>query len=224
MFSLSFWASALLTVPLGWSWADTQNVSIEQPSSLVRATIGGSAVLECRSKTDLPAGPVKWFKGTGPNRELIYSDTGSYSRVQKVNNTNRMLDIRISNITSQDEGVYYCIKFNKNPENELGSGGGTRLIVGESSSSSGILIAATAGSVSFILILLVFCCYFKRQKGPSRCLARPEASKKNPSQGEPTRNNEIVYADLQPIGENSQSVSPAERKGLHSEYATIHVQ
>ncbi|XP_072488523.1 tyrosine-protein phosphatase non-receptor type substrate 1-like isoform X2 [Notamacropus eugenii] len=189
MFSLSFWASALLTVPLGWSWADTQNVSIEQPSSLVRATIGGSAVLECRSKTDLPAGPVKWFKGTGPNRELIYSDTGSYSRVQKVNNTNRMLDIRISNITSQDEGVYYCIKFNKNPENELGSGGGTRLIV-----------------------------------GPSRCLARPEASKKNPSQGEPTRNNEIVYADLQPIGENSQSVSPAERKGLHSEYATIHVQ
>ncbi|XP_072484124.1 signal-regulatory protein beta-2-like isoform X2 [Notamacropus eugenii] len=129
MFSLSFWALVLLTLLNIWAWADTQNVSIEQPSSLVRATIGGSAVLECRSKTDLPAGPVKWFKGTGPNRELIYSDTGSYSRVQKVNNIKQILDIRISNITSQDEGVYYCIKFKKSPESEFASGGGTHLIV-----------------------------------------------------------------------------------------------
>ncbi|XP_072484122.1 uncharacterized protein [Notamacropus eugenii] len=108
----------------------TQNVSIEQPSSPVTATIGGSALLPCRSKTDLPAGPLKWYKGSGPIREVIFSDRRLYSRVQKVNNTNRILDICISNITSQDEGVYYCIKFKKSPEMELASGGGTHLIVG----------------------------------------------------------------------------------------------
>ncbi|XP_027725310.1 tyrosine-protein phosphatase non-receptor type substrate 1-like isoform X3 [Vombatus ursinus] len=188
MFSLSFWASALLTVLNCWAPADTQDMSIEQPSSFVTATIGGSAVLRCRSKIDLPAGPVRWYKGTGPNRVLIYSDKERCPRVQKVENTNRVFDIRISNITSQDEGVYYCIKFKKNPENETSSGGGTHLIC------------------------------------PSRCLARPEASKKNQSQRELTRNNEIVYADLQPIGKNPQSMRPAEEKGLHSEYATIHVQ
>ncbi|XP_027725309.1 tyrosine-protein phosphatase non-receptor type substrate 1-like isoform X2 [Vombatus ursinus] len=198
-------------------------MSIEQPSSFVTATIGGSAVLRCRSKIDLPAGPVRWYKGTGPNRVLIYSDKERCPRVQKVENTNRVFDIRISNITSQDEGVYYCIKFKKNPENETSSGGGTHLIL-QSQISSGVLIAATAGSVSLILVLLALCYYFKRQKGPSRCLARPEASKKNQSQRELTRNNEIVYADLQPIGKNPQSMRPAEEKGLHSEYATIHVQ
>ncbi|XP_020821378.1 tyrosine-protein phosphatase non-receptor type substrate 1-like isoform X2 [Phascolarctos cinereus] len=188
MFSLSFWASALLTVLNCWSWVDSQDVSVEQPSRQVTATIGGSAILQCRSKTNLIAGPVRWYKGTEPNRELIYSDKESCPRVQRVENTNRVFDIRIINITSQDEGVYYCIKFQKNPEDEVSSGGGTHLIC------------------------------------PRRCLARPEASKKNQSQRETTRNNEIVYADLQPIGKNPQSKKPAEEKGLHSEYATIHVQ
>ncbi|XP_020821377.1 tyrosine-protein phosphatase non-receptor type substrate 1-like isoform X1 [Phascolarctos cinereus] len=223
MFSLSFWASALLTVLNCWSWVDSQDVSVEQPSRQVTATIGGSAILQCRSKTNLIAGPVRWYKGTEPNRELIYSDKESCPRVQRVENTNRVFDIRIINITSQDEGVYYCIKFQKNPEDEVSSGGGTHLIL-QSQRSSGVLIAATAGSVFLILVLLVLCCYFKRQKGPRRCLARPEASKKNQSQRETTRNNEIVYADLQPIGKNPQSKKPAEEKGLHSEYATIHVQ
>ncbi|XP_036607449.1 tyrosine-protein phosphatase non-receptor type substrate 1-like [Trichosurus vulpecula] len=222
MFSLTFWASALLTVLNCWAWTDTQDVSIEQPLSLVTATIGGSAILQCRSKTDLPAGPVRWYKGTGPNRTLIFYDRGSYTRIQKVHNTNRILDIRISNITSQDEGVYYCIKFLKNPEREFSSRTGTRLAISEHHSSS-VLVAAAAGSVFLILTLSVLCCYFKRRKGPSRCLARPEASKKNQSQREPKRNNEIVYADLQPIGKNPQSKSPVE-KGLHSEYAIIHVQ
>ncbi|XP_068918805.1 tyrosine-protein phosphatase non-receptor type substrate 1-like isoform X4 [Petaurus breviceps papuanus] len=189
MFSLSFWISVLPIVLICWAWVDTQDTSLVQPSGFVTATIGGSVILECRSKTNLPPGPVRWYKGTRPNRQLIFSDTGSYPRVQKVNNTNLVLDICINNITIQDEGVYYCIKFQKNPEKELSSGGGTLLIVGS-----------------------------------SPCLSRPGASKKNQSKKEPTKNNEIVYADLQHMGKNPQSMSPVERKGLHSEYATIHVQ
>ncbi|XP_072484121.1 uncharacterized protein [Notamacropus eugenii] len=187
MFSLSFWTSVLLTVLNIWASDGTQNVSIEQPSSPVTATIGGSALLPCRSKTDLPAGPLKWYKGSGPIREVIFSDRRLYSRVQKVNNTNRILDICISNITSQDEGVYYCIKFKKSPEMELASGGGTHLIVAQRQSSSTVLIAATVGSISLILILSVLCCYFKRWKGPILHLASSDAAMKNKPQREDSR-------------------------------------
>ncbi|XP_074067276.1 signal-regulatory protein gamma-like [Macrotis lagotis] len=227
MFSLSFWASALLTLLNIKAWTDAQDVIIEQPSSTVTATIGGSAILPCRSKSSIP-GSVKWFKGIGPNRQLIYSDIGLYPRVQKVNNTNEILDICITNITSQDEGTYYCVKFKKTSEEEFSSGRGTHLIIGQSQSQSqsspDVLIAALVGSMSLIiLILLVLCCYLKRQKGLRSCLSRPEASKKNQPLKEPRGNNEIVYADLQPIGEKHQSKSSAQVKDLHSEYATIHV-
>ncbi|XP_068918802.1 tyrosine-protein phosphatase non-receptor type substrate 1-like isoform X2 [Petaurus breviceps papuanus] len=195
MFSLSFWISVLPIVLICWAWVDTQDTSLVQPSGFVTATIGGSVILECRSKTNLPPGPVRWYKGTRPNRQLIFSDTGSYPRVQKVNNTNLVLDICINNITIQDEGVYYCIKFQKNPEKELSSGGGTLLIVGEHHSLSGGLVAAMVGSVCFILILFFLCCYFKRQKGSSPCLSRPGASKKNQSKkellGSPANSNEL---------------------------------
>ncbi|XP_043837297.1 uncharacterized protein LOC122739708 isoform X2 [Dromiciops gliroides] len=240
---------------LGRYQQDGDTTEIEQPLSSVTATIGGSAILPCKVKNVLPPGPVKWFKGTGPNKQIIFCDKDIYPRVQKVNNTNHIFDIRISNITSQDEGIYYCVKFKKNPESEHSSGGGTRLILDWRESQELQVrrhIGATVGSLSLILILSVLCCYFMRRKGSHPCLTRSKDSKKNQPQREeeteagqeesplslgigrdslnlesrwqPKGNNEIVYADLQPIGKVHPSMSPTQVKTPHSEYATIHVQ
>ncbi|XP_036900185.1 tyrosine-protein phosphatase non-receptor type substrate 1-like isoform X2 [Sturnira hondurensis] len=93
------------------------------------------ATLSCTMTSILPVGPVMWFRGTGPGRELIYSQKGDHSpRVTNVtdatkkNNTD--FSIRISNITPADAGTYYCVKFRRgNPDTELKSGAGTRLTV-----------------------------------------------------------------------------------------------
>uniref|UniRef100_A0A7N4P6L3 Ig-like domain-containing protein n=1 Tax=Sarcophilus harrisii TaxID=9305 RepID=A0A7N4P6L3_SARHA len=187
MFSLSFWASSLLTVLHICECVDTQSLIIEQPLNLVTAVIGGSAILPCRLKGIFPAGPVKWFKGTKPDRQFIFSDKESSPRVHKINNTNSVWDICIHNITIQDEGTYYCVKFRKDPYGELQSGSGTFLSI-----------------------------------GPSPCLARLKASKTNQSQKEPSKNKEIVYADLH-LRKDHPPRSPVPEPGLRSEYATIHI-
>ncbi|XP_074149722.1 uncharacterized protein LOC141557654 [Sminthopsis crassicaudata] len=233
MFSLSFWASSLLTVIHISDCVDTQDRIIEQPLSLVTAAIGDSAILLCRLKnTSFPIGPVIWFKGNEPNRQFIFSDKKPQPRVYRLNNTNLNFDICIRNITNQDEGTYYCVKFRKNPEEEFQSGRGTLLRIAgnpgssssslSSSSSSVVLTVAMAGSVALILILLVLCYYFRRSKGPSPCLARLKDSKKNQSQKEPKRDKEIVYADLH-VRQDHRPRSPAQEPALHSEYATIHI-
>ncbi|KAM9065568.1 tyrosine-protein phosphatase non-receptor type substrate 1 [Sarcophilus harrisii] len=228
MFSLSFWASSLLTVLHICECVDTQSLIIEQPLNLVTAVIGGSAILPCRLKGIFPAGPVKWFKGTKPDRQFIFSDKESSPRVHKINNTNSVWDICIHNITIQDEGTYYCVKFRKDPYGELQSGSGTFLSIAgspgssPSSSSSVVLTAAIAVSLVLIFILLVLCYYFKRSKGPSPCLARLKASKTNQSQKEPSKNKEIVYADLH-LRKDHPPRSPVPEPGLRSEYATIHI-
>ncbi|XP_051835935.1 tyrosine-protein phosphatase non-receptor type substrate 1-like [Antechinus flavipes] len=231
MFSLSFWASSLLTILHICDYVDTQDQAVEQPLKYVTAAIGDSAVLPCRVKENLPIGPVKWFKGTKPNRQFIFSDKASSPRIHKINNTNFVWDICIHNITDQDAGMYYCVKFRKAPEEEYQSGSGTFLSIAgsldssssSSSSSSVVLTAAIAVSLALILILLVLCYYFKRSKGPSPCLARLKTSKTNQSQKEPAKNREIVYADLH-IRKDHRPRSPAPEPGLHSEYATIHIQ
>ncbi|XP_028379678.2 signal-regulatory protein beta-1-like [Phyllostomus discolor] len=83
-----------------------------------------------------PVGPVMWFRGTGPGRELIYSQQGGHSpHVTSVTDTTRRnnmdFSILISNINPADTGTYYCVKFRKaEPKNtEFKSGAGTRLIV-----------------------------------------------------------------------------------------------
>ncbi|KAM5305500.1 tyrosine-protein phosphatase non-receptor type substrate 1-like [Glossophaga mutica] len=81
------------------------------------------------------AGPVLWFRGTGPGREFIYSQKGAHSpRVTSVTDTTRRnntdYSIHISDITPADTGTYYCVKFRRgSPDMELKSGAGTRLTI-----------------------------------------------------------------------------------------------
>ena len=106
-----------------------------QPDKSVAVAAGETATLSCTVTSLLPVGPVEWFRGAGPGRELIHSQKGGhFPRVTLIidatrrNNTD--FSIRISDVTPADTGTYYCVKFRRgSPDTEFKSGAGTRLSV-----------------------------------------------------------------------------------------------
>ncbi|XP_075820115.1 signal-regulatory protein beta-1-like isoform X2 [Microtus pennsylvanicus] len=125
----------LLTLLLGLSGAATVELKVIQPEKSVSVRAGESATLNCTVTSQLPVGPILWFSGTGQSRQLIYSFKGEkFPRVTSVTDTSKRnnLDfaIRISNVTTDDAGTYYCVKFQKaDSDKEFLSGGGTVLYV-----------------------------------------------------------------------------------------------
>uniref|UniRef100_A0A8C9QLT8 Ig-like domain-containing protein n=1 Tax=Spermophilus dauricus TaxID=99837 RepID=A0A8C9QLT8_SPEDA len=125
----------LLTLLLGLT-AAAQELQVIQPEKPVSVAAGESATLHCTVTTLLPGGPIQWFKGTGPGRELIYNfREGHFPRVTNLSDAtkrdNRDFSIRISNVTPTDAGTYYCVKFQKSTpvDKEYKSGPGTELSV-----------------------------------------------------------------------------------------------
>lgn len=96
---------------------------------------GETLTLSCSIPDSFPNGPVLWFKGTGPNRELIYNfQRGLFPRVNQIGNMakagNKDFSIRISEISLKDAGTYFCVKFKEgNPDIEYQSGRGTKVTV-----------------------------------------------------------------------------------------------
>nr|XP_045742191.2 signal-regulatory protein beta-1-like [Mirounga angustirostris] len=128
----------LLALLLGLTGvAGEAELQVIQPEKSVSVAAGQTATLHCSVTSLFPFGPVEWFRGTGPARELIFSFRGGrYPRVTNVADTTRRnstdFSIRISNITPADAGTYYCVKFQKgSPDVEFKSGPGTQLIVSE---------------------------------------------------------------------------------------------
>ncbi|XP_059752525.1 signal-regulatory protein beta-1-like [Balaenoptera ricei] len=126
----------LLTLLLGLTGVAGENeLQVIQPERSVSVAAGETATLHCNVTSLLPVGPVNWFRGTGPGRELIYSRKGgAFPRVTNVSDTTRRnntdFSIRIRNITPADTGMYYCVKFQRaNPDVEVKSGPGTHLAV-----------------------------------------------------------------------------------------------
>ncbi|XP_054945701.1 signal-regulatory protein beta-1-like [Physeter macrocephalus] len=115
--------------------AGEKELQVIQPERSVSVAAGEMATLHCEVTSLLPVGPFKWFRGTGPGRELIYSlKGGPFPRVTNVSDTTRRnntdYSIRISNITPADTGMYYCVKFQRgSPDVEVKSGPGTHLTV-----------------------------------------------------------------------------------------------
>ncbi|XP_055459321.1 signal-regulatory protein beta-1-like isoform X2 [Psammomys obesus] len=127
----------LLTLLLGLTGAAMRELKVIQPEKSVSVLAGESATLNCTVTSLIPVGPMKWFRGTGQSRCLIYSYTGErFPRVTNVSDATKRnnLDysIRISNVTPADAGTYYCVKFQKDTSElgkEIQSGGGTTLYV-----------------------------------------------------------------------------------------------
>ncbi|XP_057560053.1 tyrosine-protein phosphatase non-receptor type substrate 1-like [Hippopotamus amphibius kiboko] len=150
-----------LTLLLGLTGvAGEDELQVIQPERSVSVAAGETATLRCTITSLLPVGPVAWFRGTGPGRELIYSRKGGpFPRAATVSDTTRRnntdFSIRISSITPADTGVYYCVKFKKGEPNdtEIKSGPGTHLTVSAKPSppvvSGPIMRATPEQTVSF---------------------------------------------------------------------------
>ncbi|XP_046534610.1 tyrosine-protein phosphatase non-receptor type substrate 1 [Equus quagga] len=125
----------LLAASCAWTGMAGEELQVIQPDKSVSVAAGETATLRCTMTSLYPVGPVQWFRGTGPDRELIYNFKGGhFPRVTNVSdNTERNtmdFSIRVSNITPADTGIYYCVKFRKgSPDAEVKSGPGTQLTV-----------------------------------------------------------------------------------------------
>ncbi|XP_017527340.3 signal-regulatory protein beta-1-like isoform X2 [Manis javanica] len=130
--------SLLLPLLLGLTGAaGEEELQVVQPDRSVSVAAGQTATLNCTLTSLLPVGPIKWFRGAGPGRELIYSfkgGEGSFPQVTHVSDAtkrnNMDFSIHISRVTTANAGVYYCVKFQKGtPDVEIKSGPGTRMFV-----------------------------------------------------------------------------------------------
>ncbi|XP_012866105.1 PREDICTED: signal-regulatory protein beta-1 isoform 3-like [Dipodomys ordii] len=97
--------------------------------------MGKTITLSCTVPDTLPSGPVAWFKGSGPNRKLIFNfKDDRFPRVKATADTSKAgntdFSIRISEVSLADAGVYYCVKFVKeNMNKDYQSGQGTQVSV-----------------------------------------------------------------------------------------------
>ncbi|KAM5219962.1 signal-regulatory protein beta-1-like isoform 3-T3 [Hipposideros larvatus] len=130
----------LLTLLLGLTGvAGEKELQVIQPERSVSVAAGETATLLCTVTSVYPVGPTRWFRGTGPGRELIYSfkpsEATRFPRVTNVADVTRRdttdYSIRISNITPTDAGTYYCVKYRRGNTDdvEFKSGAGTWLTV-----------------------------------------------------------------------------------------------
>uniref|UniRef100_A0A8C5LFS0 Tyrosine-protein phosphatase non-receptor type substrate 1 n=1 Tax=Jaculus jaculus TaxID=51337 RepID=A0A8C5LFS0_JACJA len=112
-----------------------EDLKVIQPEKTVSVASGETATLNCTVTSQLPVGPIQWFRGVEQSREVIYKFTKEhFPRVTNVTNTSKRnnLDftIRISNVTPADAGTYYCVKLQKSDsDKEFQTGGGTEFSV-----------------------------------------------------------------------------------------------
>lgn len=108
---------------------------VQQAEMTQTVSVGETITLSCSVPDSFPKGPVLWFKGNGPNRELIYNfKEGFFPRVKEIGHPTKVgntdFSIRISEISLADAGTYYCVKFKEGkPNTEFQSGPGTKVFV-----------------------------------------------------------------------------------------------
>ncbi|XP_006881733.1 PREDICTED: signal-regulatory protein beta-1 isoform 3-like [Elephantulus edwardii] len=142
--------SLLLTLLLGLSGVIGQEeLQVAQPGT-VSVKAGETVNLSCVLSSPLPVGPIQWFRGAGPDQQLVYNFRAGldhihlFPRVRSLTDQTKQgnLDysISISNITPADTGTYFCVKFRKgSPDVEYKSGPGTRVTVSAKPSAPVVL-------------------------------------------------------------------------------------
>ncbi|KAM9249256.1 LOW QUALITY PROTEIN: signal-regulatory protein beta-1-like [Dugong dugon] len=134
--------SLLLPLLLGLTGVTGQEeLQVIQREKSVLVAAGEAVTLPCVFSSLHPVGPILWFRGAGPDRQLVYNFKGGldhlrlFPRVTNVSDytkrDNMDFSIRISNITPADTGTYFCVKFRKgSPDDvEFKSGPGTLVTV-----------------------------------------------------------------------------------------------
>ncbi|XP_043940623.1 basement membrane-specific heparan sulfate proteoglycan core protein-like isoform X1 [Protopterus annectens] len=106
---------------------------IYQPPA-VTGVEGHSVIMQCALSQEI-RGPVRWYKGNNLQK-LLYSELSndkSDARASRkaVNDptSNTDYSITFTNITLEDAGVYYCVKFKSDKVTVAATGSGTRLYV-----------------------------------------------------------------------------------------------
>nr|XP_008176276.1 signal-regulatory protein beta-1-like [Chrysemys picta bellii] len=120
--------------------AGAQEFQLLQPQGAVSVLAGETLTLICSQTANAPVGPVKWFKGSGSGRQLVYDQVGSLPRVTRaVNGSNTDFTIHISDTRPEDAGIYRCVKFVKVSvvDEEIRSGAGTVVSVSGQISTTG---------------------------------------------------------------------------------------
>ncbi|XP_077623117.1 tyrosine-protein phosphatase non-receptor type substrate 1-like isoform X2 [Crocuta crocuta] len=223
----------LLATSCVWTGvAGEAELQVIQPERSVSVAAGEAATLRCTLTSLLPIGKVEWFRGTGPDRELIFSFKGGDHpppRVINVADTTRRnntdFSIRISNITPADTGTYYCVKFQKGtPDVEFKSGPGTQVTVSDKNESQTIFIVV--GVVCALLVALLIAALYllrirqKKAKGSTSSTRLHEPEKNTREITQIQDNNDITYADLN-LPKGKKAAPRAAEPNNHTEYASI---
>uniref|UniRef100_A0A8C9DPP5 Ig-like domain-containing protein n=1 Tax=Prolemur simus TaxID=1328070 RepID=A0A8C9DPP5_PROSS len=212
--------------------AQPWELQVLQPDKSVSVAAGESATLRCTVTALVPVGPIEWFKGTGPSRELVHGQKGSYPRVTPLGDStkrnNMDFSIRISNITPADAGTYYCVKFRRaSPDNvEVKSGPGTELSVSMSNNKDWSVYIVVSIVCALLVALLIAALYLFRIRqnkgGPLPFLLLKRLPLDCPSRGGRSiqDTNDITYADLN-LPKGKKSAPRAAEPNNHTEYASI---
>uniref|UniRef100_A0A4X1SJ94 Signal regulatory protein alpha n=1 Tax=Sus scrofa TaxID=9823 RepID=A0A4X1SJ94_PIG len=196
--------------------AGEEGMQVLQPERSVSVAAGETATLPCTVTSLIPIGPLRWFKGTGPARELIYDfkgdPRGHSPRVTNASDAtrrdNKDFSIRIRNITPADAGTYYCVKFRRESpaDVEFRSGPGTQLTVSDNSDNWKSIFITVGVVCALLVALLVAALYLLRIRQ---------------KKGEWIQdNNDITYADLN-LPKGKKPAPKAEEPNDHTEYASI---
>ncbi|XP_023598199.1 signal-regulatory protein beta-1-like [Trichechus manatus latirostris] len=134
--------SLLLPLLLGLTGVTGQEeLQVIQREKSVSVAAGEAVTLPCVVSSVRPVGPIQWFRGAGPDRQLVYNFKGGldhlglFPRVINVSDytkgDNLDFSIRIMDVSTEDSGTYYCVKFRKgSPDDvEFKSGPGTLVTV-----------------------------------------------------------------------------------------------
>ncbi|XP_023593263.1 tyrosine-protein phosphatase non-receptor type substrate 1 [Trichechus manatus latirostris] len=135
----------LLAASCAWPGVTGQEeLQVIQREKSVSVAAGEAVTLPCIVSSLHPVGPMQWYRGAGPDRQLVYSFKGGIDRLGRFPRVTNVSDyakrdnmdfsIRISNITPADAGTYFCVKFKKgSPDDvEFKSGPGTQVTVNSS--------------------------------------------------------------------------------------------
>ncbi|XP_041314294.1 uncharacterized protein LOC121348624 [Pyrgilauda ruficollis] len=225
-----------------------QGFSLQQPQAKVTVAAGETLTLNCITSGIAGPGPVMWLKGWGTGNKTVYDQKKqdpSFRVTRAVNGSDTDFTILIRNFQPDDAGTYYCVKFVKGDSGEdkvFRYGRGTEVSMHEAALVPGMVAAAVVLCFLLLLGLFVALCKYrrKRQGGvgspcPARtvdmgcCAGTPSTpsevldaeSSHLPSQQSSKEENDIHYADLQPL-------PPAPRRGRSpgtapTEYASLRV-